>query len=87
MVEAGIVRREDKRGNDISDEGANRGAEETNRKAVAIGYMYSRRHKLYKTFMQQIQNFIIKVTKAQKEKRQAREKEEDPFGKKEKQHS
>ena len=39
MVEAGIVRREDKRGNDISDEGADRGAEETNRKAVALGHM------------------------------------------------
>ena len=63
MVEAGKAKREDKIGNAISDEGADKGAEITNMKAAALGHVYSKRHKYYKTFMQKVQSFILKVRK------------------------
>ena len=53
MVEEGRVKREDKRGNDISDESADRGAEITDIKAAAFGHVYIKRRKFYKIVMQQ----------------------------------
>ena len=79
MVEQGKVRRIDKEGNDISDEGADRGAERTNIKVVASGYVFSKRHKFYKILMQRILWFIIKIRKAEKAKRERKEKKDEPF--------
>ena len=42
MVAEGKVREEDKEGNDISDKAADKGAEETDIIAVAVGFVYAR---------------------------------------------
>ena len=76
MVAEGKVREEDKEGNDKADKAADKGAEETDNIAAAIGFVYARRHKLYKKLMTRIQTFIIKVKKAQKERRERKKKEE-----------
>ena len=75
------MREEDKEGNDKSDKAADKGAEETNIIAAAVGFVYAKRHKFYKKLMIRIQTFIIKVKKAQKEKREKKKKEEEPFRK------
>ena len=80
MVEEGKVRKEDKEGNDISDTAADRGAESTDVIAAAVGFVYGRRHKFYKQLMIRIQNFIIKVKKAQKEKRETKRKKKSRLG-------
>ena len=69
MVEAGKVKREDKIGNAISDEGADKGAEITNMKAAALGHVYSKTHKYYKIFTKRVQSSILKVRKMETEKR------------------
>ena len=63
MVEEGKCRKEDKAGNDKSDTAANKGAEKADLKTAALGYVYNRRHKYYKIFMERVQSFIIKVRK------------------------
>ena len=66
MVEEGKVTKQDKEGNDISDTAAEWGAEATDIIAAAVGFVYARRHKYYKLLMIRIQQFIIKVRKAEK---------------------
>jgi hypothetical protein len=79
MVSAGKVKEEDKTGNDVSDEAADKGAELTNITAAALGHVYSRRHRSYKVFMERIQKFIITIKKVEDAKRKKKEKEDDPF--------
>ena len=81
MVAEGKVKGEDKEGNDISDLAANKGAEETEVIAAAVGFVYARRHKQYKHLMTRVQTFIIKIKKVQKEKRDKKKKEKEPFRK------
>ena len=81
MVEEGKVERKDKAGNDTSDKAADKGAEETNSIAAAVGYVYAKRHKFYKKLMTRIQTFIIKVKKAQRGKREKKKKKKNPSGK------
>ena len=64
------MRRKDKEGNDVSDIAADKGAETSDVTAAALGFVYARRHKFYKMLMTRIQVFIIKVRKAESEKRE-----------------
>ena len=50
-----------------------------NVKVAAFRHVYSKRHKYYKLFMQQVQGFILKMTKMANEKRGKKKKEDDPF--------
>ena len=79
MVDQGLVKSEDKQGNDISDKAADKGAEQTDVIAAAFGYVYAKRHKHYIAFMEMVQRFIITIRKAEDEKRKKKQKEEDPF--------
>ena len=67
MVEEGVCRPEGKAWNDTSDVAVDRGAEFVNDKVVVLGYVYARRHKFYKTFMQRVQGFIIKIKGGKRE--------------------
>ena len=84
MVVEGLVKEKDKEGNDMSDLAANKGAEETEVIAAAVGFVYARRHKQYKHLMTRIQTFIIRVKKHRKRKGTKRRREKNHSGKKEK---
>ena len=55
MVNESLVKPKDKEGHDTSDKVANKGEELTGVIAVALGYVYARGHKRYKTPMGRIQ--------------------------------
>ena len=80
-VEEGKIKREEKEGNDASDIAADRGAEKTELTAAVLGFVYARRHTFYKILMARVQAFIIKVRKAESEKREKKRKQEEPFRK------
>ena len=79
------MRKEDKDGNGVSDIAADKGAEATDVIAAALGYVYAMRHKFYKMLIIRIQVFIIKVRKAEKDKRGKRRTRKSHSGRQEKQ--
>ena len=58
MVEEGSVGRQDKRGNDKADEGAERGATKAKGYVAELAKYYSKRNEAYAKFMQRVQHFI-----------------------------
>ena len=54
MVNEGLVKLRDKKGNDISDNAVDKGAELTDVVSAALGYVYARRHNQCEAFMRRI---------------------------------
>ena len=79
MVNEGRVKPEDKAGNDVADKAADKGAEQTDVIAVALGYVYAKRHRHYKIFMERVQKFIITIRKAEDEKSKNKENKRTPL--------
>jgi len=70
-VDAGRATQEDKHGNDMSDENADKGVQAIGGAGlVRLARWTTKRHANYKKFMGKIHNFIHKITVAEKEERE-----------------
>ena len=84
MVKEEKVRFDDKHGNDEADAAAENGATLVQPAVRLFATFYERRRKEYSKFMAQVQNFIVKVNKAEKDKREEEAMKENPFEDKDK---
>ena len=73
------VRAEDRFGNNGSDQAADKGVFLQQPYVCKIARFYSEKHKRYKGLMKDVHHFIISTKKAEKELREAKKKEADPF--------
>ena len=78
---------EQKAGNDYSDEAASKGSKDEQQKLAAVAALYSRRNKIYQTFVQRVQKCLVNVKKDETEMRERLRKEANPFADKEKENS
>ena len=84
MVSEGKVREVDREGNHQSDRAAELGITEEQKEVDHLGWKYAARQKAYGRLMARVHEFIIKVRKGQKEKKEEKEKLKNPFGTKDK---
>ena len=78
MVEKGVVRRVDKKGNDKADEAAGRGSHGEQRRLHALTTLYAERHQAYRIFMGRVQKFLVHMQKAEKDVWKQKEQTADP---------
>ena len=83
MVQNEKVKLGDKFGNDQADTAADKGSIEEQPKLYYLANVYSKRQKDYAKFMARIHRFLLKIKDAGRTKRAAKEREKDPFEKKE----
>ena len=84
MVREQLVRFDDMHGNNESDAAAEQGATLVRPAVKHFAKFYQKRHQNYSKLMAKIPNFIVKVKKADKERRKQKAKEENPLNNKEK---
>ena len=75
MITEGVVRKEDKAGNDRADEAAGKGAKEAQESLADLVATYSGKHRGYKALLERIHVFMLKMAEAEKEARQKLEQE------------
>ena len=63
----GIVRAEDKQGNDHADEGAEKGSGQAQQVMAVLAGLFNYRNSKYRNVVERIQTFIVKMKKARKE--------------------
>ena len=84
MVDEGKVQKEEKKGNDQADTGAERGAVTMQKVTHKLADLYSWRHGGYRNLMVRIQSFIVGLKNHDRKLREEERKNVDPFGKEEK---
>ena len=76
MIEEGLVRKEDKKGNDEADEAAGKGAKGAQERLADLVATYSGKHKRYKALVERIHVFMLKMTNLEKEAKREKEQED-----------
>ena len=79
MVEDGKVQKEDTKGNDQADIGADRGAVTVQKVTQKLADLYSWRHGGYRNLMTRIQKFIVGLKNHDRKLREEEKNKEDPF--------
>ena len=81
LVDEGKVQKEQTKGNDQADIGAERGAVTMQRVTQMLANIYSWRHGGYRNLMVRIQRFIVSLRNHDRTIREEAKKQVDPFGK------